>query len=33
MELELFVHGDNAVVQIYTVPGQPQRLTLPQAQE
>ena len=33
MELELFVYGDNAVVQIYTVPGQPQRLALPQAQE
>lgn len=33
MELELFVHGDNAVVQIYTVPGQSQRLALPQAQE
>lgn len=33
MKLELFVHGDNAVVQIYTVPGQSQRLALPQAQE
>ena len=33
MKLKLLVHGDNAVVQIYTVPGQPQRLALPQAQE
>lgn len=33
MKLELLVHGDHAVVKVYTSPGQSQCLALPQAKE
>ena len=33
MKLELLVHGDHAVVKVYTIPGQSQCLALPQDKE